>query len=421
MLCYYLQFYTMNNTAPHFKIGIQVSEMTNDAMGGGTEKVCELYFTDAIFNRVSFWTGGEISMLQECIDKVNACAPDKIIQYIDSWGGSAPVGFGIYNYLKGHKAKVETKILNNCASIASVMAMAGNKGKISMPVNGMMVIHQAQNSAQGTSADLREAADLADKYTEQVIDVYVRNNRKGKTAEELMACIQDGDYWMTGQEALDMGFVDSVYNDESVTITNSIAHAKTLYNNIPQRILNMAAAEATSVEAEVPQEHKNFFTNLLNQFTMKVTDIINGIKPQITAAVPAAEGQAKMEILLTNLTDAINTGVQADIQNAVTTALTEATTSVTDAVAVVENKYKGVLDALTTKVDTLTNSVGTLTASLNTANETITAQATTITALTADVQKVQGQPAKDADKPTNDGKPVKKTFADYAVNATNFS
>lgn len=405
----------MNTAAPHgFKIGIQMSQVTNDAMGGASENVCELYFTDTIQNRVSFWTGEEISMLQECIDAVNDAKPDRIIQYIDSWGGSAPVGMGVYNYLKGHKAKVETKILNNCASIASVMAMAGNKGKISMPRNGMMVIHQAQNSAQGTSAELREAADLCDKYTEQVLDVYVLNNRKGKTRDELYNCIKDGDYWMTGQEAMDMGFVDCVYNDESVTITNSVNLAKTVYNNIPQRILDMATAE---VKPEVPQEHKSFFesiTNAFNTLKMDVTNIIAGVKKDLPTNGITADASTKLETLFTNFTNAIGKGVQDDITAAVTTA----TAAVAEGVTASETKYKGIIDSLTTQVTALADSITKLTAEVATANasvteakETITAQETTIKALTADVQQVQGRPAADANKPDPN---AKKGLSAYA-------
>lgn len=406
----------METSTPQFKVGINVA---NDAMAG-TEKVCELYFTDAIYNKVNYWTGEEQSMLADVIKQVNEIKPTKIIQYIDSWGGSAPVGFGIYNYLKGHTAKVETKILNNCASIATVMSSAGNKGKITMPRNGMMVIHQAQNSAQGTAADLREAADVCDKYTENVLDVYVQNNRKGKTHDELYNLIKDGDYWMTGTEAKEMGFVDDCYNDASITITNSIALAKTVYNNIPQRILAMA-------EAEVPTKDDNLFTRITNFFSMKVDEIVAKFKADLPNNDVVGTGDSAINLVamleepITNLLNAVQAQMAADITNASTTALTQ----VTDGVTKVENKYKEILDDITAKMTEIITSLATVTETVTAQAATIVAQAETIakhdtavtnyakniTDLTADVRNQAGRATPAAGAEDSAGGSGRKTFA----------
>lgn len=383
----------MEVTTPQFKIGLTVS---NDAMSGG-EKVCELYFTDAIYNKVNYWTGEEQSMLADIIKQVNEAKPTKIIQYIDSWGGSCDVGLGVYNYLKGHTAKVESRILNSCASIATVISAAGNKGKISMPRNGFMVIHQAQTSASGTADDLREEAMIADKYTNTILDIYAQTNRKGKTRDELYDCIKDGDYWMTGQEALDMGFVDSLYNNDLVTVTNSIAKAKEIYNNIPQRILAMA--DATQVTNDV--ESSNIFKTLFNNLKMEIATIVADFKALLPKNAIGGTGEpvdftALLDAPITNLLISVDAAIKAEIG----TASTNAMTSVTDAVGKIENKYKEVLDALTTKVDTLTASVGTLTNTINeqatevtTLKETNAAQAKTITAITADMEEAAGKGA----------------------------
>lgn len=396
----------MESNAPHFKIGVST---TNSAADGS---VCELYFTDAIYNKVNFWSGEEISMLQECIDKVNECKPNKIVQYIDSWGGSAPVGFGIYNFLRQHSAKVETVILNNCASIATVIAAAGNKGKISMPRNGMMVIHQAQNSAQGTSKDLREAAEICDKYTENVLDVYVQTNRKGKTRDELYALIADGDYWMTGTEALEMGFVDSVYNDEAVTITNSIASAKKVYNNIPQRILDMA-------EDQPNTESGGFFKQIKNYFDMKVAEIKAAFTDKLPNNGIIGTGEHALDIKallgpsIDALVDNLNTQLTAEIAEATTTA----TNAVTAGVSQVEAKYKDIIDGLGTKIDDLVAKVADLTTTNDTQAGLINAQDATIKNLTADITALQGRPApaagNNSDPATagNNGAKPKLTFA----------
>lgn len=383
----------MEASTQQFKVGIHIPEVVNAA----DEKVCELYFTDAIYDKVNYWTGETQSMLAETIKTVNEAKPTKIIQYIDSWGGSAPVGFGIYNYLKQHSAKVEVKILNNVASIATVMMCAGNKGKIGMPRNGMMVIHQAMNSAQGTAAELREAADVCDKYTENVLDVYVQNNRKGKTRDELYACIKDGDYWMTGTEALEMGFIDYVYNDEAITITNSIEKAKMVYNNIPQRILDMAE-QTTPEESEEPAiepKHTNFFTKLFNDLHMKIDSVVAKFKSDLPNNGIVGEGAqainlvALLEAPITNMLTSIQESITAEINTASENALT----SLTEGVTAAEAKYKDIIDGFSGQVGELVNKVSELSEKVTAQAETITAQAKTITNLTADVATAAGRPA----------------------------
>src|SRR5437868_11732378 len=110
-----------------FKIGIK-KNITASIDDG----VCELYFLDAIRNPEYYdWECGcvvEGSLVENVIGQVRYYNPSKIILYIDSMGGSADVGFTIYNFLKNHSAKVECKILGMCGSIATIIAMSANKG-----------------------------------------------------------------------------------------------------------------------------------------------------------------------------------------------------------------------------------------------------------------------------------------------------
>lgn len=370
-------------------------------MGDDGEKMCELFFLDSIYNKTSVnWITGEEteeSLLAEVIDKVNYEKPTNIVQNIDSWGGSAPVGFGIYNFLKGHSAKVKTRILNNCASIATVMSFAGSE--IEMPRNGIMVIHQAQNSAQGTAKDLRDAADVTDVYTNNVLDVYVQNNRKGKKRDELYNLIKDGDYWMTGTQAMEMGFVDSVYNDESITITNSIEIAKKIYNKIPEHIQKLANEEV--------KPKKNKKEKLLNKikklFNMEVVNIMNDFKSSLpnNGIIKVENGKEinisnLLEQPLTNVLNAINESIKNEIQSATNTA----TNTIKEQTEAIENKYKEVIDSLKTSVEELK-------VSLDKSNKSIEN-------LTADIERATGRPTpaagKEGEEPTGQSsKP--KTFA----------
>lgn len=344
---------------PRLHIGIK-SNVTGDINDG----VCELYYLDRIQNKEVFdWNSMQVeeqSLLADVINQVKYYNPKKIVQCIDSGGGSADVGFGIYNYTKNVGCKVETKILNMCGSIATVMAFAGDMGKITMPRNGLYVIHQASNVGIGTAKDLREAAALAEKYTEMMLDVYVQNNRKGKTRDEIYALIENGDYWMTGAEAKEMGFVDDTYNDEAITVTASINAAREIYSNIPQRILDMETAAAVTADVE----------EINNPSLIK--EIMKDLKGFVTAAVDAIRG---------NKVDPKSANISADIAEAIAPALNEMVEGIQ---AEIDTERAGMVTQVTA------DATAAVTAHFQ---PIIDAQAKLITDLTADLERVAGRPS----------------------------
>ena len=355
-----------------FKVGIK-----NNVTGDLNDGVCELYYLDRIENKEVFdWDSMQVeerSLLADIINQVKYYNPKKIVQCIDSGGGSADVGFGVYNYTKNIGCKVETKILNLCGSIATVIACAGGVGKIIMPRNGLYVIHQASNVALGTAKDLREAADLADKYTEMMLDVYVQNNRKGKTRDEIYALIENGDHWMTGSEAKEMGFVDDTYNDEAVTVTASINIAKGIYANIPQRILDMQEKEVEPTTNNFLKEQfmelKNFVTAAIDKIKgNKVDPKSTNISADIAEAIaqPLSEMAEAMQAEIATEREGIETRVTAELTTKLTASVTEAVTA----------QFKPTIDA---QAETIKN----LTADL----EKMAGKETTTTTTTAEVKK----------------------------------
>ncbi|KAA5532652.1 Clp protease ClpP [Taibaiella lutea] len=247
----------------NFKVAIRNSVGDNSTL--------ELFFLDDIFNEYDWWTGDTTNMVNDVVKQVKNYNPKTVILTIDSQGGDASIGLAIYNFLKHYGVKVETDIIGMAGSIASVMAMAANKGKLKIARNGFMVIHKAWGGAIGNSDDLRNAADVVDMYTRQIVDIYAQ--RTGKSVNEINALIEKGDYWMTGSEAVAQGFADETYNDnEQFQIA---ARVKTLapdYRNIPQ---NLITDEDSEEEAE-PEDFQSFKTNFM-KFKDKVNAFIDAI------------------------------------------------------------------------------------------------------------------------------------------------
>lgn len=125
---------------------------------------------------------------------------------INSPGGSVIEGTAIYNALKRHKGGLTVHIDALAASMASVIAMAGDKVYISD--NAMIMIHNPWTMAAGGDAnELRKQADLLDKLKNTLVTAYEK--KTGLSREELEE-MMDKETWLDAVEAVALGFADAI-------------------------------------------------------------------------------------------------------------------------------------------------------------------------------------------------------------------
>ena len=152
--------------------------------------------------------------------------------YVNSPGGDVFAGQAIYSQLKRHKATVNVHIDGLAASIASVIAMAGDT--IHMPSNSMMMIHNAWSIAMGNAKDFRKMADDLDKIGLSIQETYL-TKATGLEKDKLVELL-DAETWLTAQECMDLGLCDVI--DEEKAIAASVQDLEILakYNNTPKFI-----------------------------------------------------------------------------------------------------------------------------------------------------------------------------------------
>jgi len=124
---------------------------------------------------------------------------------VNSPGGVVHEGLAIYNELATHPANVTVTVSGLAASMASAIAMAGNR--IRMARNGMLMIHNPWNVAVGDKDDLRKAADVLEKFGTSLVRIYAE--RTGLELDEVQA-MMDTETWLDADEALAKGFVDEI-------------------------------------------------------------------------------------------------------------------------------------------------------------------------------------------------------------------
>jgi ATP-dependent Clp protease protease subunit len=160
---------------------------------------------------------------------------------LNSPGGSVFDGVAIYNLLRSFPAAITTQVDGMAASIASIIALAGDK--VTMAENAMMMIHDPWMLAMGGADDLRKSADMLDKVKSAILETYVqRSNLDQNTAAKLMA----EETWFTAQEAVDAGLAHSI--SQPVKIAASFRTLKN-YRRTPPGLLSSVEPES---EEETP-------------------------------------------------------------------------------------------------------------------------------------------------------------------------
>lgn len=132
---------------------------------------------------------------------------------INSPGGEVFGGIAIYNGLRALAAagaRIEVTVIGVAASIASVIAMAGDR--IEIAEGAFVMVHNAWTLGAGNAEDLRVAAAMLDKIDSGIVATYV--GRTGRREDEIRALMQ-ADTIMTADEAVAAGFADAVYRGGS--------------------------------------------------------------------------------------------------------------------------------------------------------------------------------------------------------------
>ncbi len=169
----------------------------------------ELLIYGPIFSEAFFEDEVSPAAIREALDDLGDI--DTLNVYINSPGGNVFAGNAIYNILKRHSAQIVVYVDGLAASAASVVAMAGDR--IIMPVNSMLMIHDAWTIAIGNAAEFRKTADVLDQIGKSLVAAY--QARTGMSAEEIAQLMAD-ETWMTAEEAVEMGFADEVEEDQAV-------------------------------------------------------------------------------------------------------------------------------------------------------------------------------------------------------------
>jgi ATP-dependent Clp protease protease subunit len=139
------------------------------------------------------------------LEKDNAENPITVI--INSPGGSADSGFGIYDMLRFVKPPTITLTAGLCASAAVIIFLAGEKEKRFALPNARFLIHQPSTSTVGPAADLEITANEILKMRDQfnvIISAETGQDMKKVNADT------NRDFWLSADEAVKYGLAQKI-------------------------------------------------------------------------------------------------------------------------------------------------------------------------------------------------------------------
>ncbi|MBP5232507.1 MAG: ATP-dependent Clp protease proteolytic subunit [Planctomycetes bacterium] len=130
-----------------------------------------------------------------------------IYVYVNSPGGDADSGFGIYDMMRFVDAPVVTIAAGLCASAGVTIFLGADKGRNYALANARFLLHQPSTGVQGTASDMEITAEEINKtrerYNQIVADV------TGKSLDTLRKDA-DRDFWMSAEEAVRYGLVSKI-------------------------------------------------------------------------------------------------------------------------------------------------------------------------------------------------------------------
>lgn len=129
--------------------------------------------------------------------------------YINSPGGSVMDGLSIYDTMQFIKSPVHTIVMGQACSMGSFLANAGEAGHRYMLPNARHMIHQPSGGARGMASDIAISYHEIEYLKKKLTQLYVVHNSKNKTYEDFERDM-DRDKFMSAQEAVDYGLVDSI-------------------------------------------------------------------------------------------------------------------------------------------------------------------------------------------------------------------
>lgn len=189
-----------------------------------------------LYDEIGFWG----VTAKDFVAELNALTADEVTVRINSPGGDVFEGLTIANAMRAHPARVTVQIDGLAASIASVIALAGEQ--VTMAENAFLMIHNPFTIAMGDAEAFRKTASTLDKIGLSLVGEYTR--RTGATTAQVQTWMAE-ETWFSAEEALAANFIDAVGDEASLAAVAQFDLS--IFGRTPERFAAALAQETVPV------------------------------------------------------------------------------------------------------------------------------------------------------------------------------
>ena len=180
----------------------------------------------------------------------------EVVIKLNSCGGDVYTGIAIHNALKGLSGHKTVIVEGLAASAASVIACAGDE--VQVYPGSIIMIHGVSTMFVDwmTLADLKKAVKSVDSVERALAAIY---SAKTGIEEDTLRSMMSNELWMTGAQAVEKGFADTLLGDNGLTASVSadkhmllvagVRHDVRAFRNIPGDIPVIKETDAEPVTA----------------------------------------------------------------------------------------------------------------------------------------------------------------------------
>ncbi len=188
-----------------------------------SDELTEVFIYESIGG--SFWDGNPT---EDIVKEIAAITTPEIRVRLNSPGGVVWDGVAIYNSLVNHDAKVTVQVDGLAASIASVIAMAGDE--IVMNIGSQMMIHKPMMLAIGNSEDLTQAIVMLEEFEDRIVEVYQTTT---DMSEKNIRAAMAAETWYGPDAAVEAGFATKVGGAKAVENNHDLT---AIFDNVPDEL-----------------------------------------------------------------------------------------------------------------------------------------------------------------------------------------
>lgn len=188
----------------------------------------EVYFYgDIVSDSWGAWTDED--QYPDSINKLlRDCQGKDLDIYINSGGGDVFAGMAICNIFKRHSGYKTVHVDGLAASVASAIALTGDK--VIIPENAFLMIHKPWSKNTGNANDHRKEAEVLDTIQEGMLSVYEKHLREGVTRETIEDML-NVETWLTGKQAAEF-FDIEVSEEKQIMACADLSRFKNAPKNI---------------------------------------------------------------------------------------------------------------------------------------------------------------------------------------------